>query len=400
MKVAYLINQYPKVSHTFIRREIYGLERAGTKVSRYTVRRSADPLLDPEDAAEAERTRVILDVGLGGLLGAVVSTALTRSLAFLRALRLSLRIGWRSERGLLRNLVYLAQACVLRQWLATEGIRHLHAHFGTNSAAVAMLCHELGGPTYSFTVHGPDEFDLAPLISLREKIERAAFVVAISHFGRSQLFRHCGHTHWHKVIVARCGVDQTFLESPLTPVPDTDRLVSVGRLSEQKGQLLLIEALGILARRGRAFHLTLVGDGELRAEVEAAIKAQGLENRVTITGWADGSQVRHHILGSRAMILPSFAEGLPVVLMEALALGRPVVTTYVAGIPELVCPEVNGWLVPAGAVEPLVEALEEVLSTPLNRLTTMGLDGHERVSAQHSMASIAPVLQAAFQPWG
>jgi glycosyltransferase involved in cell wall biosynthesis len=397
MKVAYLTNQYPKTSHTFVRREIESLERDGVSVVRFTLRRTTDPLVTQADRQEAERTSVILGGGALGLARALISTALTAPARFVSALALTFRIARRSERGLLINLVYLAEACVLYRRLRGQGVNHLHAHFGTNSAAVAMLCQVLGGPPFSFTIHGPEEFDKPHLLHLPEKIRRARAVFAVSSFGRSQVYRHCGHQHWKKVHVVHCGVDASFLQAPPSPVPQEPRLVSVGRLSEQKGQLLLIEALGELHRRGRSFHLTLVGDGELRGEVERAISQHGLAGKVDLTGWADESSVRAHMLRARALVLPSFAEGLPVVIMEALALGRPVLSTYVAGIPELVEPGKNGWLVPAGSIEGLTTALDAVLASGVPQLTAMGEDGRRRVRERHDSEKIGRQIAAIFR---
>ena len=180
MKLAYLVNQYPRVSHTFIRREIAAIENTGLAVARFSIRSSPEEVVDPSDRAELERTQVVLSVGMHGLLLALLDRLLRSPLSLFGAALLTLRIGWRSERGLLRHLAYLAEACVLVRWFRAAGITHVHAHFGTNSAAVAMLCHALGGPPYSFTVHGPEEFYKALAISLRTKIERARFVVAIS----------------------------------------------------------------------------------------------------------------------------------------------------------------------------------------------------------------------------
>jgi glycosyltransferase involved in cell wall biosynthesis len=295
----------------------------------------------------------------------------------------SLRFGRRSDRGTLRHLIYLAEACVLVDWMRRDGVEHLHAHFGTNSATVALLARELGGPQFSFTVHGPEEFDRAPLWSLGEKIERAAFVVAISNFGRSQLMRWCGRQHWSKIHVIRCGVDARFLAADVVPIPAVRRLLSIGRLCEQKGQLLLIEALGRLKRDGLEVELVLIGDGELRAEVERTIAEQGLTAQVHMRGWVDGHRIRQALDDACAVVLPSFAEGLPVVIMEAFARGRPVLSTYVAGIPELVLPGKNGWLVPAGSVEALVEALRQMLDTPSADLAKLGCDGRARVAEQH-----------------
>ncbi len=245
---------------------------------------------------------------------------------------------------------------------------------------------------FSFTVHGPEEFDKAHLIHLRAKIERAKFVVAISHFGRSQLLRHCDQADWKKIHVVRCGVDDQFLRDEIFPIPKTNRLVCVGRLSEQKGQLLLIEAVGRLRDQGIAVTLVLVGDGEMRGEIEDRLRDLQLESQVSITGWASGEEVKKQLVASKALVLPSFAEGLPVVIMEAMALGRPVLSTYVAGIPELVRPSESGWLVRAGSVEHLTAALQQVLATSPEDLTLLAQRGRELVAAEHNVATNAQLL--------
>jgi glycosyltransferase involved in cell wall biosynthesis len=275
-------------------------------------------------------------------------------------------------------------------------VQHVHAHFGSNSTAVAMLCNVLGGPGYSFTAHGPEEFDKPLAMSLGEKIERSRFAVAISSFGRSQLMRWCGPSHWPKVHIIHCGLDADFLQTTPTPLPNVPRLVNVGRLSGQKGQLLLVEAFaGVVEKRPDA-ELVLVGDGELRADIERAIERLGIQKNVRITGWASNSQVREELNGARCMVLPSFAEGLPVVIMEALALARPVLTTYVAGIPELVSAEC-GWLVPASAVEPLTAAMLEVLGTDVATLAAKGAEGQRRVRAMHDAVTEARTLGELFK---
>jgi colanic acid/amylovoran biosynthesis glycosyltransferase len=396
MHIAYLINQHPKISHTFIRREIEALEQQGVTVSRFALRGSPDKLLTPADLAEQQRTRVILGVGAAGLGWGLLRVLLTRSRAFLRALRLALRLSRGSERGALVHVAYLAEACVLLGWLFEAGVQRVHAHFGTNAPEVALLCKTLGGPNYSFTIHGPEEFDKPESLHLREKIEGAEAVFAVSAFGRSQVLRHCDRAHWDKVHVVRCGVDQSFLDTPPVAAPNAPELVSIGRLSEQKGQLCLIDALGELHRRGREFHLTLLGDGELRAPIEGAIARHGLGAKVTLAGWASEATVRERILASRAMVLPSFAEGLPVVIMEALALGRPVLSTYIAGIPELVEPGKDGWLVPAGTVTELADALEAVLDATPAHLDALGAEGRRRVRERHDIRVIGQQLAGLF----
>jgi glycosyltransferase involved in cell wall biosynthesis len=391
---AYLINQYPKVSHAFIRREILALERQGMVVSRFAVRGWEADLVDAEDKLEHTKTRYLLQRGLLPLLLAALKQAARSPTAFLGAVRVVFTLSRKAERSFIYHLVYLAEACWLLGELRHCGAQHLHAHFGTNAATVAMLVRALDGPPYSFTVHGPEEFDKPLAIGLEAKIRDAKFVVAVSSFGRSQLFRWVGQAHWRKVRVVRCGIEPAFHQGITAPIPNTPRLVCVGRLCEQKGQLLLVEAAARLLAQGIEFQLVLAGDGDMRPQIEALISQYGLNAMVSITGWISSAQVRDEILAARAMVLPSFAEGLPVVLMEALSLRRPVISTYIAGIPELVVHGENGWLCAAGSVSELTKAMAECLAADANQLNRMGQTGYERVLMRHSIDSEAARLDS------
>ncbi len=400
MRLAYLTTIYPAVSHTFIRREILEMERRGHEVHRFAVRASATPVVDPGDVAELSKTLHLL--GSGGksrLVSAALSAGLKSPGAFLRALRADKQMSKRSERGLVQHAAYLVEAAFLLRELRARRVQHMHVHFGTNAASVAMLCRVLGGassPTYSFTVHGPDEFDQAIGHSLREKIDASAFVCAISDFGAAQLKRWAPMDQWHKVHVIRCTVGESFFSAGRAIEPESRSLVTVGRLSPQKGHLVLIEGFAQAIREGVDARLVLVGDGELRGEIERRIAAHKLEGRVELTGSLGEAQVRERILASRAMVRPSFAEGLPMVFMASLALRRPVISTYVAGIPELVEPGVTGWLVPAGRSDRLAQAIAAAMRTPLDQLNVMGDAGHEAVFERHNTVSEGAKLEALF----
>lgn len=384
MKVAYFINQYPKVSHSFIRREIQALERQGLEIDRYALRTNVSELVDEEDQKEYQSTHYILDESITSFLFSFIRTLFTRPVKFFTTFALAIRSGWKSDRGLLRHIIYFIEACVLNANLKNNPVQHIHAHFGTNSATVVMLCHLLGGPKYSFTVHGPEEFDKPIFIGIAEKIRHADFVVAISSFGRSQLYRWVGHGLWNKIKIVHCGLEKSFYDGETLPVTQNGNFVCVGRLCEQKGQLLLVEAANKLKQEGRQFHLTLAGDGPMRADIEELIRSNELQKYISITGWISSEQVREKLLDSCLLILPSFAEGLPVVIMEAMALERPVITTYIAGIPELVN-AMNGWLVPAGSLDDLVYAMRSALHTDSKTLVEMGKHAYEAVTQQHDI---------------
>lgn len=302
MRIAYLINQYPATSHSFIRREIVALEQLGCEVMRISLRGWDRELVDEEDNTERARTRYVLRDGSVVLLLSAVRMLVTRPRRFMRALALTYRMSRRADRPLPFHLAYLAEACRIEPWLQDAGVQHVHAHFGTNSAEVAMLINVLGGPKWSFTVHGPEEFDKAPLIGLAEKVRRCSFVVAISSFGRSQLFRLVEQKYWPKVHVVHCGLDRAFYDVPASAPSAGHRLVCVGRLCEQKGQLLLVEAARLMAAEGKEFDLVLAGDGEMRGEIESLLEQYALADRVRITGWIGSAQVREEILAARALV--------------------------------------------------------------------------------------------------
>jgi colanic acid/amylovoran biosynthesis glycosyltransferase len=396
VRVAYLINQYPKISHAFIRREILALERRGVEITRFALRGWDAECVDVEDREEQARTRYVLQRGIFPLIVASASTLLTRPVRFCAALRLALATGRWSDKPLLYHMVYLAEACRLLPWLEECGATHVHAHFGTNAAEILMLSRTLGGPPYSITVHGPEEFDKPHALNLGDKVHRSAFTVAITSFAQSQIYRWIERAHWQRVNVVHCGIEAAFHEGPFPRAPAAPRLVCLGRLSPEKGQLLLVEAATLLAEKGLPFELTLVGDGPMRGAIEALVAERGLSDRIRLTGSISTELLREELLSARALVLPSFAEGLPMVIMEAMALRRPILTTWIAGIPELVRDGIDGWLFPAGSVESLAVAMEDCLSRPVEELWAMGESARARVLERHSVDDQAVRLNELF----
>lgn len=383
LSVAYLINQYPAVSHTFIKREIEALERRGVMVERFALRGWQDNLVDASDLAERTRTRYVLQKGAARPLLALARCAVTRPRKLWRATALALQASSGSDRSLAAHLAYLAEACLLLRWLADAGVTHLHAHFATNPAEVALLVHALGGPPYSFTAHGSDIMDRPAQMALGPKIAHARFVAAVCSFGRNQLFRWIPHRLWSKVAVVGCGLQAGYGEGSTAPGAQQQRLVCVGRLSKEKGQLLLIEAAARLQADGVPVQITLVGDGPLRAEVEQLIGRHGLGSQVRITGWLDSRGIEDALQQARALVVPSLSEGLPVVIMEAMAHRRPVIAPYLSGIPELVVDGKTGWLYPASDVAALAHAIRQCLATEPDALAAMGEQAHRAVWEAH-----------------
>ena len=396
MRVAYLMNTYPLISTTFIRREIRALEEMGVQVERFAVRAWAEELVDPRDVEERRKTTYLLTGNILGLMAAFVKELAVNPRGFFRGLRTAYRL-WRTDgAGLVRHAAYLLEAISLRQRMAAAKLEHVHVHFGTNATTVAMLSRAMGGSTYSFTAHGPDEFVEPFRSSYDLKVRDAAFVAAISNFCRVQLARIAGMECWDKIEIVPCALDlREFPNKPDGTHPN-QQLVCIGRLCPQKAQTLFPDAIEPLSDAFPDLKIVLVGDGETRRELEGKIASKGLEKHFELLGWCSNEEVREHLMGARVMLLPSFAEGLPVSIMEAFALRKPVISTYIAGIPELVDSSC-GWIVPAGNVPALTAAIRNCLTRGEKELNAMGDVGRSRIEARHDIQRSAALLREAFE---
>jgi glycosyltransferase involved in cell wall biosynthesis len=398
MNIAYFVNQYPHVSHTFIRREILELEKRGANIHRIALRGWDSELVDETDINERKKTTYILKRGLSYLLLSALKIFICSPIKFFRALYYSISMSNLSERSFFYHIIYLFEACCLSEYCLSHNIKHVHVHFGTNSADVAFLAKMISNINYSFTVHGPEEFDKPLNISLKEKIKSASFVVAITSFCRSQLFRWADLENWDKIKIVRCGLSSDFLNNNIFYTKNSNQktLLCIGRLCEQKGQLLLLKSFSRLIYDGHDLKLILAGDGDMRKDLEAYAAKEGLLEHLEITGWVSSSQVKELLLQADAMVLPSFAEGLPVAIMEAMALKCPVITTYIAGIPELISNKVNGFLCPAGDVDLLVSSIDDFLSLSDVQLESLVDKAYQSVLLSHDIKKEAAVLEELF----
>ena len=392
--VAYLINIYPAPSHSFIRREIAALESDGWRVHRFAHRRSGITEPDPADQAERLRTEVLRDSSWFGALGSVAKTFARSPFAAGAAAALTFRMAWQGDRRFVAHAGYFGFACILSRRLSALGCRHVHAHMGTNAAAVAMIAGQLHGTTFSLTLHGPHEFVLPDRINLCAKIAVASFVAVVSRAGEAAV-RDRYPQHATKLVRVRCGLDAIWFNESSTAVPRAMRLVSVMRLDPQKNPLLLIEAAKHLDERRIRFHLTILGGGSLRPESERRIQELGLAHCVHLVGWGSQDQVRQHLRASRALVLSSDDEGLPVAIMEAFAMGRPAIATDVGGVSELVETGATGWLVPKGDLRALADATAQCLSASAQTLQHLANNARRKVQ-EFDVRESAKTLGEAF----
>ena len=387
-KLAYLTGEYPRASDTFIQREVANLRDLGHDVLTCSIRTTgAEHLVGPEQREEHARTFKVLD--------AVKNPATTIKAhllwmktpkRYLSALGLAWRTAPKGIKGRLFNLIYFIEAGVLADRLAKEGVTHLHNHIAKASCTVAMLAGALSGIRWSFTTHGPDIFFEPHHWRIDEKAARASFVACISHFCRSQLMCFADRQHWNRFHIVHCGIDP----ARYAPNPDKHGLTAlfVGRLAAVKGVPVLFDAIVAMADRHPDLTLRLVGDGPDRPALEAEIARHGLTDRVVFLGYRSQAEVADELAQADVFVLPSFAEGVPVVLMEAMAAQVPVLTTRIAGIPELVEDKVSGLVVPPGDVAAFTDALEVLLSDPDKR-AQFGAAGRAKVVEEYNAAKEA-----------
>lgn len=365
LKIAYLISQYPAVSHTFILREILELRRLGFTIRPASINAPDRPAgqLTAIEQEEAKATWCVKAQGIKGALLALVGTLFSQPKGLWRGLLAAVRLGHLDIRKTAKNLAYFVEAAMLGRWMHKEQLRHVHVHFATPAAMVGLLTKRIFGVGFSFTVHGPDEFYDAPGYNLAEKLEDADFVICISHYAKSQIMKLSPVSHWGKYEISRLGVDpKRFAPKAPRPVGETFELLCVGRLTPAKGQAILLDALALLVAAGRKVHLTFVGNGPDRASLEN--QAKDLSGFVTFAGAVNQDSILDYYAHADAFVLPSFAEGLPVVLMEAMAMELPCVTTHITGVPELILNGVNGCLTAPSDVEGLAKAIEFLMDNP------------------------------------
>ena len=390
--LAYLVSRYPAISHTFILREIAHLRTLGHQIHTASINAPDRSLeaMDATERAEALQTYGVKQHGAAGALAALGYWALHAPVALLQTLRLSRRF------GLVKGLAYAVEAAMVARWMQRQSLAHLHVHFGNAGASVGVLVKQLTGCHLSYTIHGPDEFDDVPGQQLAFKMHAADAIICISQFARSQLMRISSPNDWPKFTVCRLGVDASvFQATPRTVSAAVPQLVSVGRLTPAKGQVLLIQACAQLRAKGIAFHLTMVGDGPDRARVEAEIAQWHLEPHVTLTGSLTQEGVRAALARSDAFVLPSLAEGIPVVLMEAMASYVPCISTPVNGIPELIEHGHTGLLATPGDVDSLVTQLT-LLCTRADVRQSMALAAYAKVTSQFDLFSNVRALGGVF----
>jgi colanic acid/amylovoran biosynthesis glycosyltransferase len=398
--LGYLVSRYPAISHTFILREVSELRRRGWRIKTISVNPPDRPesALSDDERREAAATYVLKRESVIKAAATAGFVLFTRPKAFLRGVCTAIRLGAGAPAATLLRLCYFAEALLVGRWMHEHKIQHLHVHFATPAATVALLTHVIFGFRYSMTVHGPDEFYEVREYHLAEKIETASFICAIGNYCRSQLMKLSHPRHWQKFEVSPLGVDpEAFRITRQRNAESTPfQILCVGRLAPAKGQAILLQAAKRLTGEGRDIRVTFAGDGPDRQRLEAAAWALGVREVCEFSGAVNPDRVRDLYAAANAFVLPSFAEGIPVVLMEAMAMEVACISTTVNGIPELIDSRRNGILVPPSDADALANAIATLIDDP-EYCSKLARAGREKVLADYNLARNITRLEAIFE---
>jgi glycosyltransferase involved in cell wall biosynthesis len=401
LRIAYLLSRYPAVSHTFFLKEVLGLRERGLAIEVASINPPDRPRKDlpPIELAEANQTYCVKSGGFVSIALQLLSIALRHPGVTLRGLAAASCLGGWDLKARAFALFYLAEALLIGKWMQRRSLLHLHVHFGGPVATVGMLTSEAWQVPWSLTLHGPDEFFDQDAFYLRQKIESANFVICISDFCRSQVMRIAPEIGGSQLEIARLGVDCEALRPrrsvATATAKDTGpvRLVCTGRMVAAKGHRTLLEALEPLIAEGLDIRCTLIGDGPERASLEVLAKNLGISDRLSFSGSLEHQLTLKEVAAADIFVLASFAEGLPVALMEAMALGVPCVSTMIAAIPELIADGKNGLLVPASNVDDLQSALRRLIVDTDFRFR-LGSNARKSVEEQYDLVANLDKLAA------
>lgn len=398
-KLAYLVSRYPAFSHTFILNEVLRLKALGFRIAVASIN---DPDRTPDaftsdEAAEAKLTYYVKHDGAKGAMLALGAALRQRPLRTLQGLLFALRLGGLDLGKIGFGLFYFIEALMIGRWMRREGIDHLHVHFATPASTVGLIAKRIFPIGFSFMVHGPDEFYDAPGYRLTEKIAGADFVLAIGTYARSQLMKLSPTSDWDKFDVCPLGVDPArFRPAEFRERPSPPEAICVGRLVPAKGQHILIQAIAKLRDAGTEVRLRLVGDGPDRTSLERQVAELGLGDRVIFEGAVNLDRVQALYRQADIFALASFAEGIPIVLMEAMAMQIPCVTTRITGIPELIRDGIDGILIAPSDDEELADAIGQ-LARDARLRHQLGQAGRARVIDRYHLDRNSERLAATFR---
>jgi glycosyltransferase involved in cell wall biosynthesis len=381
MRLAYFTNTYPRATDTFIRREVLGLRNLGFDVVTYSVRQAGtDHDVDEEVINEKENTHYLLPFNFLELIVLVLKKLLVHPGRFFSTCLLALKTSRPGFKGYSLQLAYFLEAVLLSQQFSEDGVEHIHNHFGDNGGTVTLLAAKLADLPFSISIHGPHIFFDGLHWALDKKTEHAKFISCIGHFCKSQMMLYSDKDLWGKFKIVRCGVDLDQFEYR-EPQGKASRMVYTGRLSAEKGIPVLFDSIAQLKTRNYEIQITLMGDGEDRHFLEQLARQKEIDDSVIFAGFVDQATIAKTLRASDIFVLPSFAEGIPVALMEAMAMGVPVIATYVGGVIELVVDQRTGLMVSPSDSVGLASAIARYIDDEAFR-QTIAKNAREKIESE------------------
>lgn len=396
-RLLYLIGQFPAINHGYLMAEVRELRRLGFDVPVISVsppdRQSAE--LSAIEREEVSRTYYIKALPPGHIALLNLVEFLRSPRRYVRGLAFAVGLAGVNPERFFYHVGYFAEAVLVGRRMRELGITHVHASF---SATVVLIAAKIFPITWSFGVYGYGELHDPTASHLKERIASATFVRSISRFGRGQLMLACDRDQWPKLLYLPLGIDveEFSPQAALHQDSSVPRLLSVGRLSQEKGQALLLESVARLAAEGHSVRLHLVGDGPDRQWLEDYARQLGITSNVAFAGWLQQEQLLSLYRSADIFVLSSLAEGIPMVLMEAMSLEKPCVAPRISGIPELIEHGVDGLLFTVADVDNLTQNIQTLLNSPELR-QRMGKRAREKVLREYdatiNTARFATVLE-------
>jgi len=403
MKIAYILDLFPVISETFIVKEILELKRNGLEVSIFSLRDTKgtefSKVIHADSAALIPNVVYLPSLLKWGKIQIFFSHLyffIHRPINYIRTLFFS-----RRNKG--NTFKFFKRSALLAMELKKLGIDHLHAHFSLDSCKISMLTSLLTGIPYSFTIHAHDIFrqDLSDLTE--EKFQHAKFVASISNYNKEYIIGKYPSIESDKIKIVHCGIDIRNHQSALIRSKKPFTIISVGRLVDQKGYKFLIQACAIIKRKHKiSFSCTIIGEGKNRSELDSMISRFELNDIIFLPGAMDQEQVLKALQSANIFALPCTAEkngamdGIPVALMEAMAMGLPVISTNISGIPELI-KDGAGILVEPEDPEQLASAILKVYNLNDRDLKEMAMKGRSIVMEEFSLTSEVKKLVQLFR---
>jgi colanic acid/amylovoran biosynthesis glycosyltransferase len=400
-RLGYVVSQYPATNHTFILREIRTLRRLGFDIDVVSIRPPDRPLdtMSSEEAEEAALTYSVLASGWPRILWINLTVLFKMPIAYLSALLYALRLTDWSLRKVPPYAAYFAEAVVAGNYLMRRGVRHAHTHFASTVTLLMTRVFPIG---FSATFHGPDEFNDVVGFHMAAKVEKARWIATISRFAASQTMKASLPRYWDKIHALQLGVDPGAFapRQAVAKTRETFHVLCVGRLAAAKAQHILIQAIGRIVEQGHTgIKLTLVGAGPERELLEETVGSRNLRPYVEFTGACNHDHVIEFYSRTDVFAMASFAEGIPVVLMEAMAMEIPCVATWITGIPELIRAEVDGLLVPPADPDALAAAILRLMDDPALG-ARLGKSARQKVLAEYNLTRNTERLAEVFRELG